>query len=160
MTVGSTIRAAREAAGLTQEELGKKCGTTKQTIYKYETGKIENIPKGRIKKIASVLGISPLSIADFDTASEIISYDMDQKLYAFGSEGSEKFMKLEYYFVDFDEATRDDIVAYAEYLAEHGDSIDIPQKIAMAYSRASEKEKQTVRLILSDYLTGSTDTCK
>ena len=85
---------------------------------------------------------------------------MNQKLYVFGPEGSEKFMKLEYYFVDFDEATRDDIVAYAEYLAEHGDSIDIPQKIARAYSRASEKEKQTVRLILSDYLTGSTDTCK
>ena len=34
MTKGEKIKAAREAAGLTQEELGRLCGTTKQTIYK------------------------------------------------------------------------------------------------------------------------------
>ena len=38
MTIGEKIKAAREAAHLTQTDLGRICGTTKQTIYKYEIG--------------------------------------------------------------------------------------------------------------------------
>lgn len=62
MTLGDKIRAAREAAGLTQEELGKKCGTTKQTIYKYEIGKITNIPLDRLEKIADIVGVTTTSL--------------------------------------------------------------------------------------------------
>ena len=62
MTLGDKIRAAREAAGLTQEELGKKCGTTKQTIYKYEIGKITNIPLDRLEKIAGIVGVTTTSL--------------------------------------------------------------------------------------------------
>ena len=51
MTMGEKIRIAREAAGLTQEELGQLCNTTKQTIYKYEIGKVTNIPLDRIETI-------------------------------------------------------------------------------------------------------------
>lgn len=50
MTIGERIKAARESANLTQEELGSKCGTTKQTIYKYEIGKVTNIPLDRLEK--------------------------------------------------------------------------------------------------------------
>ena len=62
MTIGSRIRVAREAKNLTQEELGKACGTTKQTIFKYENGIITNIPLDRIEKIASVLNVTPAEI--------------------------------------------------------------------------------------------------
>ena len=44
MNLGEKIRVSREKTGLTMEELGKKCGTTKQTIYKYETGKSPTSP--------------------------------------------------------------------------------------------------------------------
>lgn len=57
MTLGDRIKATREAAGMTQEELGRICGTTKQTIYKYETGVITNIPIDRLKKIADHFGL-------------------------------------------------------------------------------------------------------
>lgn len=43
-TIGERIKAAREAKGMSQEDLGKSFGATKQTIYKYETGIITNIP--------------------------------------------------------------------------------------------------------------------
>lgn len=66
MTLGDKIRAAREAAGLTQEELGKKCGTTKQTIYKYEIGKITNIPIDRLEKIADIVGVTTTSLLGWD----------------------------------------------------------------------------------------------
>lgn len=58
MSIGEKIKIARENAGLTQEELGRLCSTTKQTIYKYETGIVTNIPIDRLEKIASVLGVA------------------------------------------------------------------------------------------------------
>ena len=58
MTIGDRIKASRERANLTQEELGRKCGTTKQTIYKYEIGKVTNIPLGRLQKIADTVGVT------------------------------------------------------------------------------------------------------
>lgn len=70
MTLGEKLRIARESANLTQEELGKLCKTTKQTIYKYETGKITNIPLDRLEMIASALGTSAASLMGWD-AKEI-----------------------------------------------------------------------------------------
>ncbi len=58
MTIGDRIRIARKQANLTQEELGLRCKTTKQTIYKYETGEVTNIPLNRLEKIADAIGVS------------------------------------------------------------------------------------------------------
>lgn len=59
MDKGSRIKSAREAAGLTQEELGLLCGTTKQTIFKYENNIVTNIPTDRMEKIAEILNVTP-----------------------------------------------------------------------------------------------------
>ena len=59
MTIGERIKIARENKGLTQEQLGVMCGTTKQTIFKYETGVVTNIPLDRLKRIAEVLSVPP-----------------------------------------------------------------------------------------------------
>lgn len=67
MTLGEKLKIAREAAGLTQEELGKKCGTTKQTIYKYETGKVTNIPMDRLELMAKTVGVSAASLMGWDS---------------------------------------------------------------------------------------------
>ena len=61
-STGSKIKELREKKGLTQAELGKLDGTTKQTIFKYETGKIENIPYSRIKEIADIFEVDPNDI--------------------------------------------------------------------------------------------------
>lgn len=58
MTIGEKIKAIRISKGLTQTELGKLCGTTKQTIFKYETGVVTNIPLDRLEDIANALGVS------------------------------------------------------------------------------------------------------
>lgn len=59
MEIGEKIKIARESAGMTQEELGAACGTTKQTVFKYETGIITNIPLDKLEKIANVLCVDP-----------------------------------------------------------------------------------------------------
>ena len=66
MKLGDKIRIARENAGLTQEELGKRCGTTKQTIYKYEIGKVTNIPLDRLEMIAETVGVSSSTLLGWD----------------------------------------------------------------------------------------------
>lgn len=66
MTVGNRIKMAREAKQITQEELGATCGTTKQSIFKYESGVVINIPLDRLEKIAVALDVSPAYLMGWD----------------------------------------------------------------------------------------------
>lgn len=66
MTVGERIRIMREQAQMTQEQLGRLCGTTKQTIFKYENNVITNIPLDRVEKIADVLNIPPTRLTGWE----------------------------------------------------------------------------------------------
>ncbi len=59
---GERIKELRERKGLTQEELGNIIGTTKQTIFKYESGKIGNIPYPKVEEIAAALDAEPWDI--------------------------------------------------------------------------------------------------
>ena len=68
MTIGDRIRLSRERANLTQEELGRKCGTTKQTIYKYEIGKVTNIPLDRLQRIADAIGVTAAYLMGWEDA--------------------------------------------------------------------------------------------
>lgn len=58
MELGGRIRSFREKSGYTQEDLARKLGTTKQTIYKYENGIVTNIPLTRIEQLALALNVS------------------------------------------------------------------------------------------------------
>ena len=59
MDIGTKIKKLRLACGLTQEDLAIAANTTKQTIHKYETGIITNIPASKIKAIADKLNVTP-----------------------------------------------------------------------------------------------------
>ena len=59
MDIGKQIRTRREELGLTLADLGDAIGTTRQTIHKYETGVITNIPPDKIEALAKVLKTTP-----------------------------------------------------------------------------------------------------
>lgn len=59
MTVGDRIRKQREKLGISQTDLAKKVKIAKQTLYKYETNIITNIPSNTVENIAEILNISP-----------------------------------------------------------------------------------------------------
>lgn len=59
MTIGEKIKLLRTQSNLTQEELANYADTTKQTIHKYETGIITNIPANKIKAISEKLCTTP-----------------------------------------------------------------------------------------------------
>ena len=75
MTKGDKIRIAREAKGLTQEELGAVCGVSKQTIYKYEQGIITNIPSDKVELICSELDISPVYLMGWEAGEAATAPD-------------------------------------------------------------------------------------
>ena len=62
MDMGTRIRDARLAKGLTQEELGKLVGVQKSAIAKYEKGRVVNIKRSTLQKIASALNMNPTNL--------------------------------------------------------------------------------------------------
>lgn len=59
MDIGKKIRDARILKGYTQEELGALIGVQKSAIAKYENGRVVNIKRSTLQKIAEVLNMRP-----------------------------------------------------------------------------------------------------
>lgn len=57
--VNENIKKYRLKKGLTLEALAELVGTSKQTIQRYESGVIGNIPSDKIEKISEILTVSP-----------------------------------------------------------------------------------------------------
>lgn len=60
------IKKYRKEKEMTQEELAKKIGVSKQTVQRYESGEITNIPSDKIEIIASCLGVDPWVIMGWE----------------------------------------------------------------------------------------------
>lgn len=66
MEMKDRIRERRIALGMTQEELADRLGLQKSAIAKYENGRVENIKRSVIQKMASVLQCSPAYLLCMD----------------------------------------------------------------------------------------------
>lgn len=53
------LKQLRQSSSLTMDEVGKRIGVSKQTIYKYENGIVTNIPSDKIELLAELYGIRP-----------------------------------------------------------------------------------------------------
>ena len=57
--LGDRIRRLRKERRMSLEELAEYIGTTRQTVHRYETGAISNIPHEKVEAMASALGTTP-----------------------------------------------------------------------------------------------------
>ena len=57
MDIGKLIKDARNEKGLTQEELGALVGVQKSAIAKYENGRVVNIKRSTLQKLAKALDL-------------------------------------------------------------------------------------------------------
>lgn len=64
--IGDIIRYYRRKKGLTLEQLSKEANISRQTLSRYETGIISNIPSDRIEKLAEALKVSPAAIMGWE----------------------------------------------------------------------------------------------
>ncbi len=80
MNIGERIRWLRKQRNMTMAALGDAVGVTRQTISRYETSAIEDIPYEKIEKIAASLGVdgSYLLGLTFDSAMDAISFDLER----------------------------------------------------------------------------------
>ena len=65
MNIGERLRKRRLDLGLTLEEVAHKVDISRQTMSRYETGVIKNIPQDKIDLLASALNTSPLFILGY-----------------------------------------------------------------------------------------------
>ena len=73
MSIGKNMRARRRALGYTLEEVAQKLGTSKQTIQRYESGKIANIPNEKIEAIAAFLEMTPSALVGWAEESDAVT---------------------------------------------------------------------------------------
>lgn len=59
MTKGEKIKDLRKRLGMSQVELAKKIGVSKQTLYKYENDIITNVPSDKIELLSNALQTTP-----------------------------------------------------------------------------------------------------
>ena len=62
------LKELRKARGLTLDALATLVGTSKQTIQRYETGVISNIPPKRVEELARALGTTPGELMGWGSA--------------------------------------------------------------------------------------------
>lgn len=57
--IGSTIKSLRISREMNQNDVAKKIGVSKQTLFKYENGIVQNIPTKYIERLANLFDVSP-----------------------------------------------------------------------------------------------------
>ena len=59
MEVGELLKKLRTEKDLSLDDVAKQLGLARQTLYKYETGLITNIPLTRIEELAKIYNVTP-----------------------------------------------------------------------------------------------------
>ena len=66
--LGETLKRIRKERGLTLEALANLIGTSRQTIHRYETGIISNVPHDTVSALARALEVSPSTLMGWDSS--------------------------------------------------------------------------------------------
>lgn len=136
MTIGERIRLLRKQADMTIDALAKKVGVTRQTISRYETGAIRDIPRSRLDMIATELGVNCEYLGGWTMESQrdSLQFDIQQLKMALAKSRTE--------------AERAEIEANLEILEEsYSDLIIANELLAASSAKASstvEDKKFTI----------------
>ncbi len=71
MKIGQRIKSRRKELKMSADELGKKLGKDRSTIYRYENGDIENMPLDILPELAAALEMSQQQLMGWDGEEEI-----------------------------------------------------------------------------------------
>jgi len=87
MEIGALIKEARIKKSLTQDELGKIVGVQKSAVAKWENGRVSNIKRSHLQKLADALEIDVVSLLGVEqenapTSERDKSVEMINKLFS------------------------------------------------------------------------------
>ncbi len=75
MTIGQRIKNRRIELGMTVDEVAEKLGKNRATVYRYESGSIEDMPSTVLESIADILRTTPADLMGWkDDKNEKIYY--------------------------------------------------------------------------------------
>lgn len=70
MTIGDRIKNRRKYLKISADELAKRLGKDRSTIYRYEKGDIENLPLDILEPIAKALETTPQYLMGWEKVQE------------------------------------------------------------------------------------------
>ncbi len=65
------LKSLRKERGMTLEDLANRIGTSKQTIQRYESGVIANVPMDKVEAMAKILGVTPAVLMGWENADDV-----------------------------------------------------------------------------------------
>ena len=75
-TTGDRIAMTRIERNMTQEEVARFAGTSRQNICRYEIGTIKNIPDDKLKAIADALRVTPAYLRGYEDNAPAVTDDV------------------------------------------------------------------------------------
>lgn len=137
MSIGDNIRKRRRELHLSLEEIAASVGISRQTMSRYETGIISNIPLDRIEAIAKALRTSPAYLMGWENASSFDNPDAMDATVAEQLEVDKQLLKT--------------------LFAQGGSSQDDIENLVNNFLSLSEKDREafvvaSARILLSVYL--------
>lgn len=72
MTTGEKIRLLRKQHHMTQTELGDRLGVQKNAVSKWECGRVEDIPSGKLRLMAQLFEVPVSYLVEDDAALEAL----------------------------------------------------------------------------------------
>jgi len=84
MKTSDKIKQLRIAKGLSQEALGEMVGVKKAAINKYETGRVVNIKRSTLQKLATALGVSAADLLDDENNVEAYNVPIGTQIPVYG----------------------------------------------------------------------------
>lgn len=120
MNIGDYIKTLRIRSGYSQEQLGKLVGVQRAAVQKWECGKVQNLKRETIKKLADVFNVAPSSFIDED---ELVSSGVQIPVLGYVRAGIPIEAVEE--ILDYEEISRD-MARQGEYfaLSIKGDSME------------------------------------
>lgn len=73
MSIGANIKKKRLEADMTLEELANIIGISRQTMSRYETGIINNIPSDKIEQLAEILHTTPAFLMGWEENAMLVT---------------------------------------------------------------------------------------
>ncbi len=73
--LSNKLKELRRRRELTLEELAERVGTSRQTIHRYENGRITNVPPEKVVALADALGTTPSFLMGWEGTDIIGSYE-------------------------------------------------------------------------------------
>ena len=100
LTIGKQIRKRRKELKMSVDELARKVGKDRSTIYRYENGDIGNMPLELVLPMVEALDMTPQELLSFFIVkSEWFAERVTTEGYEFNSEEPKIFNEVAKYFI-------------------------------------------------------------